>query len=502
MKTIVIDMDELSDSIELYESRPNPALAYTIYTVLLVIVAAIVWSCFFKIETVVKSNGIIKSESPVYDVTSMVSGKIAELYVSDGDQVKKGDVLCRLSDESSKNIIDYYENEIKKIDDRIEILDAYAQSIENNDVIDTCFSDNQYYQEFASRRKLLAENIDSNEDSSNSKKEVYSDNLKTISSEIDRYKNKISKLQKAVSCVEKRSNTFESSDSYFYGIVDSYMSNYDYTAIQYDNSIAEYKSQLKTVKDDSQKQGLKDKIKTVCSEKKKALNNIETAQIAELEKSIENYTESIATLKNNLKSAKNEKSNVESSSASKSVFMLNETEQVAQERLTYVNKRAECENYLKSYTYQSKAATITAEADGTFSSQMAFKDGGFVQEGSTIGSIYTDDNNGFYAEIYVKNSDIGQVSEGQKVNIDISAYPSSKYGYFEGEITDISKDVVADKTTGGTYYVAKVKCDKGSTFDFGSSISGFKNGMSCKGKIVTGEKTVMDYLLDKINLVD
>lgn len=93
MKTIVIDMDELSDSIELYESRPNPALAYTIYTVLLVIVAAIVWSCFFKIETVVKSNGIIKSESPVYDVTSMVSGKIAELYVSDGDQVKKGDVV-------------------------------------------------------------------------------------------------------------------------------------------------------------------------------------------------------------------------------------------------------------------------------------------------------------------------------------------------------------------------------------------------------------------------
>ena len=29
-----------------------------------------------------------------------------------------------------------------------------------------------------------------------------------------------------------------------------------------------------------------------------------------------------------------------------------------------------------------------------------------------------------------------------------------------------------------------------------------RNGMTCTGKVVIGEKTVMEYLLEKINLLD
>ena len=34
MKPIIIDMKDMSDSIEVYNSRPNPFLVYTIYTIL------------------------------------------------------------------------------------------------------------------------------------------------------------------------------------------------------------------------------------------------------------------------------------------------------------------------------------------------------------------------------------------------------------------------------------------------------------------------------------
>lgn len=58
MKPIIVDMKDLSDSVEVYESKPNPFLVYTIYAILAVLAAACIWAYIFKLDDVVKSQEI------------------------------------------------------------------------------------------------------------------------------------------------------------------------------------------------------------------------------------------------------------------------------------------------------------------------------------------------------------------------------------------------------------------------------------------------------------
>lgn len=60
MKPIIVDMKDMSESTEVYESKPNRFLVYTIYLIIFILVAAVLWMAFFKMDIVVKSNGIFK----------------------------------------------------------------------------------------------------------------------------------------------------------------------------------------------------------------------------------------------------------------------------------------------------------------------------------------------------------------------------------------------------------------------------------------------------------
>lgn len=60
MKPIIIDMKDMSDSTEVYDSKPNRFMIYTIYAILLIFVIALIWMYFTVIDIVVKSDGIFK----------------------------------------------------------------------------------------------------------------------------------------------------------------------------------------------------------------------------------------------------------------------------------------------------------------------------------------------------------------------------------------------------------------------------------------------------------
>ena len=130
------------------------------------------------------------------------------------------------------------------------------------------------------------------------------------------------------------------------------------------------------------------------------------------------------------------------------------------------------------------------------------KNGSFVQAGTAIGAIYPEFESKYYAEIYVENSDIAKIKEGQKVKFEIAAYPSSEYGYFEGTVENIAKDISVDQSTGYAYYLVRVKCNNMSLKGKDGEEASLMNGMACQAKIVTDEKSILTYLLDKIDLLD
>lgn len=517
MKPIIVDINDCSESVEVYKSKPNPFMIYTIYAVFAAVVTACIWMCFFDIDDVVKSNGLFKSSEDIHDIGSGVTGTIKEKCVNDGDFVKEGDVLYVVEMESLSDTIVLYQKNLKNIEDRLEIIDAFEESLNDDEQALDKVLENQYYDEFKNRRNLLFQNIENNSENVNDKTALYDNSIQSIVNAIQKYNEKIDKLKEVRACIISRNNIIGENESYYYSIVSSYISSYDLTKMQYDSKIEEYKNKIneldKMMTDSADndletlsnsKSEYSSYIAVAETEKAQALSNLESNKLLELEQMIEEINGSIITLNSNLETAKLEKTSISDSSNTnnKNITILTEKGNIASERISLKEKKQECESYLNKYNIQNENCNITAAASGYYYSSQSLEQGSYIQEGSSVGKIYPENESDFYAEIYVKNSDIGRIKEGQRVKLEIAAYPSMEYGYFKGEIVSISKDITVDESTGYAYYIVKVKCDNMTVKDKNGNVGNLKNGMACQAKIVIGEKSVMTYVLEKINLLD
>lgn len=239
-------------------------------------------------------------------------------------------------------------------------------------------------------------------------------------------------------------------------------------------------------------------------EKTRALRNLELQQITTIEQQIAGYNDTILSLETNLASAKLQLEAINSADneTKESVAILTEKGNVAAEILNYEDKVKECETYLKSYDIQNDNCVIKANVSGYFYIAQDLKTGSFVQEGTTIGTIYPETESKYYAEIYVENTDIAQIREGQDVKFEIAAYPSSEYGYFKGTVENIAKNISVDQSTGYSYYLVRVKCDNMTLKGKNGEEATLMNGMACQAKIVIDEKNVLTYFGEKIDLLD
>jgi multidrug resistance efflux pump len=552
MKPIIVDMKDISDSTEVYESKPNRFLIYTIYLILIILVVAVLWMRLFKIDVVVKSNGIFKGSNAVYEISSDVTGSVKETNIQDGQYVKEGDILYVLTIDELSDTILRYQNELEAAQARIKILSAYEKSLDGDKTELETLDDNPYYEEFVNRRKLLYANVDLNESDTEGQVTLYQGNVDSISGTIAKYNEKIEKLNVVKQCITARNNTFDASEGIYYSMISSYLASYNYTALQYDNQINEHQRQIDEYEEQMKKAeaeaSIEDKtvteeemvsdngistetISVVAStenttanieelkkqrdalitaqdsakkEKTRALRNLELQQITTIEQQIAGYNDTILSLETNLASAKLQLEAINSADneTKESVAILTEKGNVAAEILNYEDKVKECETYLKSYDIQNDNCVIKANVSGYFYIAQDLKTGSFVQEGTTIGTIYPETESKYYAEIYVENTDIAQIREGQDVKFEIAAYPSSEYGYFKGTVENIAKNISVDQSTGYSYYLVRVKCDNMTLKGKNGEEATLMNGMACQAKIVIDEKNVLTYFGEKIDLLD
>ena len=552
MKPIIVDMKDMSDSTEVYESKPNRFLVYTIYLILIILVVAVLWMALFKMDIVVKSDGIFRGSNAVYEISSGVTGSVKETYVENGQYVKEGDVLYVLSIDELSDTILRYQNELEAAKAHLEILSAYEKSLEGDKTELEALQNNAYYDEFINRRELLYANVNLSENDTAGQVTLYQGNVDSISGTIAKYNEKIKKLNAAKQCVINRNNTFYASEGIFYSMVSSYLASYNYTYLQYDNQINEYQRQIDeyeeqikkaeteaskeyepatgdetvssndipnenevnttqsagvTVDVNALKKQRDDLITardSVTKEKTQALMNLELQQLTTIEQQISGYNDTILSLETNLTSAKLQLDAVNGvdNEAKETVAILTEKGNIAAEILTYEDKVKECETYLKSYDIQNDKCIVKANVSGYFYISLKLKTGSFVQEGTAFGTIYPEAESKYYAEIYVENTDIAKIKEGQEVKFEIAAYPSSEYGYFEGTVENIAKDISVDQSTGNAYYLVKVKCENMSLKGKDGEEATLMNGMACQAKIVIDEKNVLTYLLEKIDLMD
>ena len=76
MKPVIIDMKDLSESTEIYEKKPNPAIVWFVYVLLAIIVISIIWMATTEIDIVSEAGGTISYTSDVTEVTCAYNAKV------------------------------------------------------------------------------------------------------------------------------------------------------------------------------------------------------------------------------------------------------------------------------------------------------------------------------------------------------------------------------------------------------------------------------------------
>lgn len=503
MKPIIIDMKDMSDSTEVYSSRPHPFFVIFIYLILGMVIAAFLWMYLFKMDIVVKSNGIFKTDNAIQSISSTATGKVKESNLEEGKYVEEGELLFSVEHEKEDATLTAYEDALSDINDRILMMDAYLKYLDGDASEFLALSDNQYYQEFCDRKSVINNNIDTTTVTASNQKQQYADSVHSIQESIAYYNEQIEQWNQVLNCVKNHNNTFAEEDTFYHTYVDSFLTNYQSLETQYNTKITQYQNESETVAT-AQKATYQETIENTKNEKDKALKNLELEQISTIEQQIQTTKSSLVTLEGNLATAQSQLNASANGTAglSNDNVLLSEKNAVTTDMTSYKTKKEEYEKNIDALTKSIGQYEVKAETTGYLSLNGELSAGNYIQEGTAVCQIIPEDTTKYYAEIYIANGDIGKIKEGQEVKFEIAAYPSSQYGYFTGVVETIAKDIKVDNSSGSAYYLVKVHCENATLCNQkGESVS-VMNGMACQAKIVTDEQSVLEYLLRKIDLLD
>ena len=144
---------------------------------------------------------------------------------------------------------------------------------------------------------------------------------------------------------------------------------------------------------------------------------------------------------------------------------------------------------------QVERTTIKSPIKGVVQKLFVHTVGGVIKPGEDIVEIVPTDDM-LWIEVKIKPSDIAFVYPGQKSIVKFSAYDFAIYGSLEGEVVHISADTQKDKKE-NAYYTIHIKTKKNH---LGSDEKPLKiiPGMTVNIDIMTGKKSVMDYILKPI----
>jgi adhesin transport system membrane fusion protein len=122
--------------------------------------------------------------------------------------------------------------------------------------------------------------------------------------------------------------------------------------------------------------------------------------------------------------------------------------------------------------------------------------GGVAQAGDTLVEIVPIDDT-LLVEAYLRPADIAFLTPGQPVKVRLTAYDSARYGSLDGEILRIGADAVQRPDRDEQAFVVQVRTFS-NILDADGEVVEIVPGMVAEVDILSGKKTVMDYIIRPI----
>ena len=132
-KEIILPMNEITDSVEMLHEKPNKGMSVFTWILVLLLAAAISWCCIGEIDYFIKASGIVRPGENISTISSLMTGRVETLNISEGNYVKKGDLLFKIDTTDQEQTLSAYSKEKQRIEAENGYLNRLKESISNGE---------------------------------------------------------------------------------------------------------------------------------------------------------------------------------------------------------------------------------------------------------------------------------------------------------------------------------------------------------------------------------
>jgi len=474
-RQISTDLHRLDRSVLLQEAGAPIFIRWTVGISLGIVLVFIVWACLIEVDEVAKAKGEMISSLPVHSVQHLYGGEVLDVFVQEGQMVERGTVLLRLNVEEIKSQLAETRIQWQLARARRIGLEHFLDGKENlspeeaQREVDR-FQEIQLHQKLkslASTREVIAQQI------VQLNNELEEDRLKWASAKA---------MQKIV--LEEQARHAES------GMVGVKLLEQQKMSLE---------EELK-IREDLVDQGLNSEIQFLGLKRqhfqlKKDIHEKLTAyedrrvilekQVSQVASQVESLPLTISRKEANILELKGTIEQKESEildSAMEDRDRAFETESIAQERLKRLEERV-------------AHAEILAPVEGSVHGLRPLGRNSVLNPGERVCTLVPKGAR-LVAELRIENKDVGHLEVEQPVRIKMTSFDFSRYGSLPAKLSLISMNKSLDEK-GQPYFLAQAEMGSHRPAPDKKEMS-LRVGMSFEADIVTGKKTVMEYLLKPI----
>ena len=378
---------------EIVETPAATLGALVVWLVTLLLIVALAWSYFGRIDIVAVANGKISTEGSTKIIQPAVSGVVTNINVHEGQRVKKGETLLELDKTTAEKDVATANQSLNTARVERDILRRLAVGGNTDEIINNADLPDEtkaMLRQFASSQTVLS-----------------AARQQAANGTISNYQQQIQFNQQAKNQLEINAQNLK-------------------------NRKAEIEKQLPNANPI-------DRLRL-----QNELSNIDQ-RITSADSAVLGQNQQLLQSQSALTQAQNQSQtqNAETNSAFSNQII------AAEKRII------ELENNLVKARQVLAQTTITAPVDGTVLSLTVKTIGGVVNAGQQLAQIVPEKVS-LYIDAALDNQDVGFVKSGQRVVVKVATYPFQRYGYLEGTVENISPDAIQDDKK-GLIYKAKIK---------------------------------------------
>ena len=488
MKDIIIDIDDLTDSREMYRSKPHSFVWVFTYIIICLVIAAILWAGFGKKEIVIKASGQVRPEAGISTVNNIVAGEIASINYKQGMTVKAGDILYIIKHDTLLMEKEAYNSRLADLRKELANLNMYRKSIVSGTNEFDKDSEPVYYEKV---RKLLMD-IHYIQSDTNYKMKKLKEERSINNSQLSEYQTELACLRNYIKSLDDNKNYLVNSGE----IERRYSQKYENYLISRKDIERKFEQQSNEINNDKDKESA---IKKLYINERQAASDL-----------MDNLTNNINLLKLNMALGEAELNTISDSTGNNinninySVAERTKSQEIiaTDEKIKNISDNiATVEQNIKKLQLDMDSAIVRANIDGVVNVLSQIYEGDFVTSGREILTVIPDNNSSFTIQIHINNQDIGEINIGDAVKYSFAALPYREYGQVTGRITSISQDSIFDKNTGQSFYTVEATIPNTKLFTKAGKQGEVKVGMLCEANIVTKQQSYLEYFLEKVNFL-